>query len=84
MERLRNGPRVGGLARCRARHPVVIHWRVSLKGTLRPRVLVLDPPMSQEDSLSFMATADNSYLTHWMDPARKLIARTSLVWKLTA
>lgn len=74
-----------------------VNWRVAgrdiqlefvgvfpLKGALRPKALVLYPPMSQADTLSLIATAHIGYLPYWMDPAKEFIARTSFPGKMTA
>jgi hypothetical protein len=55
-----------------------------LKDAVRPPALVVHPPMSQQDTLSFMATADIGYLPYWMDPAKEFVARTSFPGKMTA
>ena len=55
-----------------------------LRDALRPKALVIHPPMSQQDVLAFMAHADIGYLPYWLDPAKAFVARTSFPGKLTA
>lgn len=55
-----------------------------LKGALRPAAMVHHPQMSQHDAMMHMSYADIGYLPYWLDPAKRLVARTSFPGKLTA